>query len=163
MANIRQAPQAPERLDWMYEQSAASVKPNDDEKAAKKEKKAAKKEEKALKKASKKKKKSSSSSSSEKAQTAVPAKREREAREAEPDLSALGPSQIVVSKRLEHESRVKQQKDAALASRGLGKRMTDEEKEQRVQQMRVDAKKHERMKDDRIASAEEREKQIEDA
>ncbi|CAK9114262.1 Pre-mRNA-splicing factor CWC25 homolog (Coiled-coil domain-containing protein 49) (Spliceosome-associated protein homolog CWC25) [Durusdinium trenchii] len=244
MANIRQAPQAPERLDWMYEQSAASVKPNDDElmnmpisaqkdkdiedvknlqsstagslfltsatkttedmvrklredplfqirrqeqaardsmmanplimakikkkqekaakKAAKKEKKAAKKEEKALKKASKKKKKSSSSSSSEKAQTAVPAKREREAREAEPDLSALGPSQIVVSKRLEHESRVKQQKDAALASRGLGKRMTDEEKEQRVQQMRVDAKKHERMKDDRIASAEEREKQIEE-
>lgn len=243
MSIIKNAPQAPERLDWMYEQSAASVKPNDDElmnmpisaqkdkdiedvknlqgntagslfltsatkttedmvrklredplfqirrqeqaakesmmtnplimakikkkqekaakKAAKKEKKAAKKEEKALKKAAKAKKKSSSDSSEEPAAPPPAKKREREA-PPEPDLSALGPSQVVLSKRMEHEMRVKQQKDAALASRGLGRRMTDEEKDQRVQQMRVDAKKHERMKDDRIASAEDREKQIEE-
>lgn len=243
MSIIKNAPQAPERLDWMYEQSAASVKPNDDElmnmpisaqkdkdiedvknlqgntagslfltsatkttedmvrklredplfqirrqeqaakesmmtnplimakikkkqekaakKAAKKEKKAAKKEEKALKKAAKAKKKSSSDSSEE--PTAPPPAKKREREEPpEPDLSALGPSQVVLSKRMEHEMRVKQQKDAALASRGLGRRMTDEEKDQRVQQMRVDAKKHERMKDDRIASAEDREKQIEE-
>eukprot|EP00435_Cladocopium_sp_Y103_P071990 s370_g39.t1 len=243
MSIIKNAPQAPERLDWMYEQSAASVKPNDDElmnmpisaqkdkdiedvknlqgntagslfltsatkttedmvrklredplfqirrqeqaakesmmtnplimakikkkqekaakKAAKKEKKAAKKEEKALKKAAKAKKKSSSDSSE--APPAPPPARKREREEPpEPDLSALGPSQVVLSKRMEHEMRVKQQKDAALASRGLGRRMTDEEKDQRVQQMRVDAKKHERMKDDRIASAEDREKQIEE-
>lgn len=242
MSIIKNAPQAPERLDWMYEQSAASVKPNDDElmnmpisaqkdkdiedvknlqgntagslfltsatkttedmvrklredplfqirrqeqaakesmmtnplimakikkkqekaakKAAKKEKKAAKKEEKALKKAAKAKKKSSSDSSEEPA--APPAKKREREEPPEPDLSALGPSQVVLSKRMEHEMRVKQQKDAALASRGLGRRMTDEEKDQRVQQMRVDAKKHERMKDDRIASAEDREKQIEE-
>eukprot|EP00434_Breviolum_minutum_P031462 symbB.v1.2.027825.t1/scaffold2886.1/size67984/6 len=245
MATIKNAPQAPERLDWMYEQSSASVKPNEDElmnmpisaqkdkdiedvknlqnstagslfltsptkttedmvrklredplfqirrqeqaaresmmtnplimakikkkqekaakKAAKKEKKAAKKEQKALKKASKAKKKKSSSSDSSEAPEPPAAKPKREREEPpEPDLSKLGPSQIVVSKRMEHEMRVKQQKDAALASRGLGRRMTDEEKDQRVQQMRVDAKKHERIKDDRIASAEDKEKQIEE-
>lgn len=249
MSIIKNAPQAPERLDWMYEQSAAAVKPNDDEyydemmkiqvsaqkdkdieavknlqgntagslfltsatkttedmvrklredplfqirrqeqaakesmmtnplimakikkkqekaakKAAKKEKKAAKKEEKALKKAAKAKKKSSSDSSEAPAAPPAPPAKKREREEPpEPDLSALGPSQAVLSKRMEHEMRVKQQKDAALASRGLGRRMTDEEKDQRVQQMRVDAKKHERMKDDRIASAEDREKQIEE-
>eukprot|EP00490_Sorites_sp_Unknown_P001784 CAMPEP_0114674998 /NCGR_PEP_ID=MMETSP0191-20121206/47238_1 /TAXON_ID=126664 /ORGANISM="Sorites sp." /LENGTH=288 /DNA_ID=CAMNT_0001943441 /DNA_START=52 /DNA_END=918 /DNA_ORIENTATION=+ len=236
MATIKNAPQAPERLDWMYEQSAASVKPNDDElmnmpisaqkdkdiedvknlqgntagslfltsatkttedmvrklredplfqirrqeqaaresmmtnplimakikkkqekaakKAAKKEKKAAKKEEKALKKAAKAKKKSSSSSDEP---VAPPVKKREREEPPEPDLSTLGPSQIVVSKRMEHEMRQKQQKEAALASRGLGRRMTDEEKDQRVQQMRV-----ERMKDDRIASADDREKQIEE-
>ncbi|CAJ1346919.1 unnamed protein product [Effrenium voratum] len=234
-----------ERLDWMYEQSAASCKPNDDElmnmpvsaskdkdiedvknlqnstagslfltsatkttedmvrklredplfqirrqeqaakesmmanplimakikkKQEKAAKKAAKKEKKAVKKALKKaakagkaaKKKSSSSSSSEAAPAPPPVqKRAREEKE-EPDLSTLGPSQIVMSKRMEYEERVKQQKDAALASRGLGRRLTDEEKEQRVQQMRVDAKKHERMKEDRIASADVREQQIEE-
>ncbi|OLQ06798.1 hypothetical protein AK812_SmicGene9886 [Symbiodinium microadriaticum] len=121
-------------------------------KAVKKEKKAAKKEEKALKKAAK-------AAPWMQLLGEAPPKRPREE---EPDLSALGPSSVVVSKRMEHDERVAKQKEQALASRGLGRRLTEEEKERRVEQMRVDAKKHEKMKDQRIASTEEREKQIEE-
>lgn len=134
-------------------------------KAVKKEKKAAKKEEKALKKAAKAAKKAKDSSSDSEPEPPRAAAREappKRPREEEPDLSALGPSSVVVSKRMEHEERVAKQKDQALASRGLGRRLTEEEKERRVEQMRVDAKKHEKMKDQRIASTEEREKQIEE-
>eukprot|EP00439_Symbiodinium_sp_Y106_P059701 s2299_g8.t1 len=134
-------------------------------KAAKKEKKAAKKEEKALKKAAKAAKKAKDSSSDSEPEPPRAAAREaplKRPREEEPDLSALGPSSVVVSKRMEHEQRVAKQKEQALASRGLGRRLTEEEKERRVEQMRVDAKKHEKMKDNRIASTEEREKQIEE-
>ncbi|CAE7719269.1 CWC25 [Symbiodinium pilosum] len=236
--------QSAERLDWMYEQSAASVKPDEDslmnmpisaqkdkdiedvknlqsatagslflgsatkttedmvrklredplfqirrqehaaresmmanplimakiqkkqekemKKVAKKEKKAAKKEEKALKKAAKAAKKAKESSDSEPEPPQAQQKRPRQEEKEELDLAALGPSSVVVSKRMEHEQRVQKQKEAALASRGLGRRLTEEEKERRVEQMRVDAKKHEKMKDQRIATAEEREKQIEE-
>jgi len=131
-------------------------------KAAKKEKKAAKKEEKALKKAAKAAKKAKSSDSSEPEAPQVPQTSHKRTREEEPDLSALGPSSIVMSKRMEHEERVQKQKEAALASRGLGRRLTEEEKERRVEQMRVDAKKHEKHKDQRIASTEEKEKLVEE-
>ncbi|CAE7358745.1 CPK1 [Symbiodinium sp. KB8] len=134
-------------------------------KAVKKEKKAAKKEEKALKKAAKAAKKAKDSSSDSEPEPPRAAAREappKRPREEEPDLSALGPSSVVVSKRMEHDERVAKQKEQALASRGLGRRLTEEEKERRVEQMRVDAKKHEKMKDQRIASTEEREKQIEE-
>eukprot|EP00931_Biecheleriopsis_adriatica_P022663 TRINITY_DN1449_c0_g1_i1.p1 TRINITY_DN1449_c0_g1~~TRINITY_DN1449_c0_g1_i1.p1 ORF type:complete len:342 (+),score=123.32 TRINITY_DN1449_c0_g1_i1:100-1125(+) len=158
----------------------------DAKKASKKEKKALKKQKKAMKKAAKaaggksKKGKKSSSSDSDDSSASAPAapvsrpppdsrrspprapKRERSPAQREPDLSALGPSNIVLSKREEHVQRVAQQKEAALASRGLGGRLTEEEKNRRVEQMRIDAKKHEKHKDQRIAAAEERDKQIEE-
>eukprot|EP00930_Biecheleria_cincta_P003542 TRINITY_DN104481_c0_g1_i1.p1 TRINITY_DN104481_c0_g1~~TRINITY_DN104481_c0_g1_i1.p1 ORF type:complete len:356 (+),score=120.31 TRINITY_DN104481_c0_g1_i1:62-1069(+) len=152
-------------------------------KALKKAKKAAKKEKKAMKKAAggkSKKKKSSSSSSSDdssaseqkpaklppQAQASSRSRRQEEEsqskRPREKNLSSLGPSSIVLSQREERAQRVAEQKEAALASRGLGSRLTEEEKDRRVEQMRMDAKKHERIKDQRMKSAEEREKQIEE-
>eukprot|EP00933_Yihiella_yeosuensis_P005001 TRINITY_DN109409_c0_g1_i1.p1 TRINITY_DN109409_c0_g1~~TRINITY_DN109409_c0_g1_i1.p1 ORF type:complete len:343 (+),score=106.55 TRINITY_DN109409_c0_g1_i1:83-1111(+) len=143
-------------------------------KAAKKEKKAAKKEKKALKKAKKGKKSSSDSDSSDSAPAApvaprdearsAPVKRDRSPprRAPSPDLSKLGPNSTVLSKREELEQRKRQQRDAALASRGVGRNLTEEEKQRRVDAMRADAQKHERHKDKRIAAAEIKDKEIED-
>jgi len=144
-------------------------------KADKKAKKAAKKEKKAMKKASKaaggKVKKSSSDDSSASDAPPAPArrppaasqgKRDRSPKREEPDLRALGPSSSTLSAREERAQRIAQQKDAALASRGLGRRLTEEEKDKRVEMMRVDAKKHELHKDNRIAAAKKKDAEIEE-
>jgi len=144
-------------------------------KALKKAKKAAKKEKKAMKKAAggKSKKKKSSSSSDDSSPSEPPSKPPsqtscKQQEEPEPkrprekDLSSLGPSTTMLSQREERAQRTAQQKEAALASRGLGTRLTEEEKNQRVEQMRLDAKKHDKIKDQRMKSADEREKQIEE-
>lgn len=74
----------------------------------------------------------------------------------------LGPSAKMVNKREEYTDVVAQRKEASLASRGAPRRMGEDEKKQRLEQMRSDAQKHERSKDLRIASAEQRDKDIED-
>jgi len=143
-------------------------------KADKKAKKSMKKEKKAMKKAAKaggKVKKSSSDDSSASDAPAAPArrppaasqaKRDRSPKREETDLRALGPSGSTLSAREERAQRIAEQKDAAMASRGLGRRLTEEEKDQRVEMMRVDAKKHERHKDGRIAAAKKKDAEIEE-
>merc|ERR1712048_1314885 len=74
----------------------------------------------------------------------------------------LGPSVSMVSKREEYEITVAQRKEAALASRGAPRRMSDEEKRRRLEQMQADAQRHEKGKDFRIADAERRDKEIEE-
>lgn len=74
----------------------------------------------------------------------------------------LGPSAKMVNKREEYTDVVAQRKEAALASRGAPRRMAEDEKQRRLEQMRSDAQKHERSKDLRIASAEQRDKDIEE-
>ncbi|CAE8604465.1 unnamed protein product, partial [Polarella glacialis] len=101
---------------------------------------------------------------------AAPAKREREAspprrrtREPSPDLCQYAPPGVVISKREEFAAQTAARRDAALASRGIGRRLTEAEKDARVEQMRADAKTHESHKDKRIANAEEYDKKIQDA
>lgn len=96
-------------------------------------------------------------------QSRSPRRRSRSPKRREqPDLSALGPAGIVVDKRAEYAAQVAARRDAALASRGASRRLTEEEKQSRYEQMKVDAALHEQHKDKRIASAELREKQIEE-
>mmetsp|Transcript_67272 Transcript_67272/g.169775 ORF Transcript_67272/g.169775 Transcript_67272/m.169775 type:complete len:341 (+) Transcript_67272:94-1116(+) len=146
-------------------------------KAAKKQKKAMKKLAKKEAKASGKKKKSSSSSSSSSSaapagargalQRSPPRRRSRSrsphgqsaGRVAE---QVLGPAGVMVSAREERAQLIAQRKDAALASRGAPRRMDEEEKRRRLEQMSQDARTHERSKDARIASADQREREIED-
>mmetsp|Transcript_83089 Transcript_83089/g.220460 ORF Transcript_83089/g.220460 Transcript_83089/m.220460 type:complete len:358 (-) Transcript_83089:73-1146(-) len=71
----------------------------------------------------------------------------------------LGPSGHIVSKREEYEATVAARKEAALASRGAPRRMSEEEKRQRLERMSQDARSHERFKDHRIASAEQTERE----
>lgn len=147
-------------------------------KAAKKEKKAMKKAKKASKKAVKK--SSSSSSSSGASATAAPpavarASPQRRARSRsggrggareEPaplDLKALGPSTQMVSRREEYAARVAEQKRQALESRGAPRRMEEDEKRRRLEQMRADAQSHDAHKNKRIAEAERKEKEIAEA
>merc|ERR1711974_484590 len=76
--------------------------------------------------------------------------------------AALGPDGQMLDKRAEYAAQVAARRDAALASRGAPRRMSEEEKQRRLEQMRGDAQRHERSKDQRIASAEQREKEIEE-
>eukprot|EP00403_Amphidinium_massartii_P018811 CAMPEP_0178421934 /NCGR_PEP_ID=MMETSP0689_2-20121128/26907_1 /TAXON_ID=160604 /ORGANISM="Amphidinium massartii, Strain CS-259" /LENGTH=340 /DNA_ID=CAMNT_0020043469 /DNA_START=71 /DNA_END=1090 /DNA_ORIENTATION=+ len=159
-------------------------------KEAKEAKKAAKKEKKAMKKAAKKEKKDkkaakkaggkkSSSSSSSSASDAPPMMAQpvgllpREEPGASPapsrasvapkvDMSSLGPSASLIGKREEHAARIAKQRDEAFASRGAPRRMSEEEKKRRLEQMESDAKRHEASKDQRIANAAKREKEIEE-
>jgi len=157
-------------------------------KEQKKVKKAAKKEKKAMKKAAKaeggkikKKKKSSSSSSSSSASPAKglaqpvglsasqsrprsrsPRRRADDSARSSGRQEALGPSGEVVDKREQFAKQILERRDAALASRGAAKRMTEEEKERRLAQMRADANRHEASKDNRIAAAEEKDREIEE-
>mmetsp|Transcript_125894 Transcript_125894/g.352495 ORF Transcript_125894/g.352495 Transcript_125894/m.352495 type:complete len:335 (+) Transcript_125894:136-1140(+) len=145
-----------------------------EEKKAKKEKKKAKKAAKKAKKAlggKKKKKKGSSSSSSSSDSTASnlaaaalapPAKRIRGSLAPERGEAALGPGADILDKRAERAAEIAARRDAALASRGAPRKMSDEERQRRLEQMREDAQKHERHKDKRIAAAEEHEQQIEE-
>mmetsp|Transcript_107122 Transcript_107122/g.332868 ORF Transcript_107122/g.332868 Transcript_107122/m.332868 type:complete len:349 (+) Transcript_107122:133-1179(+) len=76
--------------------------------------------------------------------------------------AALGPGVGMVSKRREHAAALAERKEAALASRGAPRRMAEAEKRQRLEQMQLDAARHERHKDGRIAAAERREKEQEE-
>eukprot|EP00405_Crypthecodinium_cohnii_P015947 CAMPEP_0206458376 /NCGR_PEP_ID=MMETSP0324_2-20121206/23533_1 /ASSEMBLY_ACC=CAM_ASM_000836 /TAXON_ID=2866 /ORGANISM="Crypthecodinium cohnii, Strain Seligo" /LENGTH=365 /DNA_ID=CAMNT_0053929703 /DNA_START=13 /DNA_END=1110 /DNA_ORIENTATION=+ len=71
----------------------------------------------------------------------------------------LGPSASVVDKRAEHARQIAERRDAALASRGATKRLGEEERQRKLEQMRSDAQTHERTKDHRIARAEQRDKE----
>eukprot|EP00929_Paragymnodinium_shiwhaense_P003099 TRINITY_DN103501_c0_g1_i1.p1 TRINITY_DN103501_c0_g1~~TRINITY_DN103501_c0_g1_i1.p1 ORF type:complete len:369 (-),score=127.67 TRINITY_DN103501_c0_g1_i1:163-1191(-) len=145
-------------------------------KEKKKEKKAAKK----MKKAAKKGKGSSSSSSSDSdaappalAQpvSSVPARSSRGGRSRSPKRqraadrkaadAALGPAASMTNKRAEFEALVADRKDKALASRGAPRRMSEDEKARKLAEMKADAERHEKRKDDRIAAAHEAEKKIE--
>jgi len=148
-------------------------------KAAKKEKKAMKKAKKAAKKAGKH---SSSSSSSADGGAApaparvpamLPPKRDRsrspkrERSKSPPkrdpnknlDIKALGPDTNMLTRREEYAQRVAERKTQALDSRGAPKRMTEEEKKRKIEQMQSDAKQHDKIKDKRIAVAEQKQKE----
>mmetsp|Transcript_32737 Transcript_32737/g.71459 ORF Transcript_32737/g.71459 Transcript_32737/m.71459 type:complete len:352 (-) Transcript_32737:52-1107(-) len=158
-------------------------------KAKKAAKKAAGKEKKAMKKAAKKEKKamkkasSDSSDSSDESSAALGAaaagggrqeaggrdsrgaasparRRSRSPKREEPDVRSLGPNSQMVSKREERAAQIAERRDKALASRGAASRMSEEEKQRRVDQMRQDAARHSKHVDDRIAAAEQREKEI---
>eukprot|EP00928_Gymnodinium_smaydae_P026538 TRINITY_DN2080_c0_g1_i1.p1 TRINITY_DN2080_c0_g1~~TRINITY_DN2080_c0_g1_i1.p1 ORF type:complete len:342 (+),score=104.90 TRINITY_DN2080_c0_g1_i1:129-1154(+) len=155
-------------------------------KEKKKAKKAAKKEKKALKKLQKKEKKkakssssSSSDSSNSKAGAAAaasaaagsrggreasrsPRRRSPPARPGKEDLSHLGPSADMKLKREEFEQLTASRRDAAVNSRGAPRKMSEEEKQRRLEQMKADAARHEKSKDERIRSAEQREKELEE-
>jgi len=75
------------------------------------------------------------------------------------DDANLGPSSGIVRKREEYAASLEQRKQAALASRGAPRRMDEDTKRRRLEQMREDAARHERSKDQRIASAEQKEKE----
>lgn len=77
-------------------------------------------------------------------------------------MSHLGPAGDMVSARQEREERIAKQRDEALASRGAPRRMSDEEKKRRIEQMQSDATSHQRQKDIKIAHAEQRAKAIEE-
>jgi len=140
-------------------------------KAAKKEKKAMKKAKKIAKKAGKKSSSSSSSSSADSGgPTAVaraPAAREgspdrRPPKKEELDLKALGPPQLQVNKREERAARVAAGKEQALASRGAPKRMDEDEKRRRIEQMQSDAKTHVASTNQRLEIAEKKQKETDD-
>lgn len=153
-----------------------------DEKQMKKRQKKLKKAEKKAKKAAKKAEKggkkrkagtsSSSSDSSDEAGRGPAAKAVRSdrgdlggrpaGRAGGADEACLGPNSAVVDQRQEAELQRTQRRDAALASRGAARRMTDEERQQRLDQMQTDASRHERHKDKRIAAAELKEKEVEE-
>eukprot|EP00747_Dinoflagellata_sp_TGD_P025792 gnl/TRDRNA2_/TRDRNA2_131492_c0_seq1.p1 gnl/TRDRNA2_/TRDRNA2_131492_c0~~gnl/TRDRNA2_/TRDRNA2_131492_c0_seq1.p1 ORF type:complete len:416 (-),score=142.79 gnl/TRDRNA2_/TRDRNA2_131492_c0_seq1:110-1264(-) len=78
------------------------------------------------------------------------------------ELRKLGPQGAMISKREERAQQVSQQKEAAIASRGLMYRLSEEEKKARVDQMYADARTHEKTKNERIANAERKEKEIEE-
>jgi len=138
----------------------------------KKAKKAAKKEKKAQKKAKKKEAKamgikrkassSSSSSDSSAAPAAATATAASTAASSGKSDQVLGPSGHVVDKREEREAEIRRRRDAALASRGATRRMDEDERRRRVEEMQSDAKRHEMSKDARIAAAEKREQEIEE-
>mmetsp|Transcript_101959 Transcript_101959/g.161143 ORF Transcript_101959/g.161143 Transcript_101959/m.161143 type:complete len:360 (+) Transcript_101959:86-1165(+) len=155
-------------------------------KAAKKEKKAMKKAKKANKKASKKSSSSSSSASSggavpdnaaaQVAARALAAARERAGRgrsrsgsregvkkedrkEEKLDLAALGPNVDMVNKREDYAAKIAERKRQALESRGAPRRMDEDEKKRRYEQMVKDAKSHDAMKNRRISEAERKEKE----
>lgn len=139
-------------------------------KDAKKAKQRAKKEKKAIKKAKKvakneaksaKKGKHSSSSSSTPSTENDGQKSARSSTVNDVDV-ALGPSNAMVNKREDFANQVAQRRDAALASRGAAKKMSEEEKRRRLEQMRNDAQSHEKGKDQRIAAADKREREIEE-
>lgn len=150
-------------------------------KAKKKEKKAAKKAKKAAKKAKKAAGSSSSSSSSGSsiASPGVAAARQAPAgrqpspphrksapwaqapRQAPEDLRHLGPDAAIMGAREEFRQRQLQQKEAALASRGAPRQMSEAEKRRRLDEMKADAATHESSKDARIAASEQKEKEIE--
>mmetsp|Transcript_46021 Transcript_46021/g.127813 ORF Transcript_46021/g.127813 Transcript_46021/m.127813 type:complete len:344 (-) Transcript_46021:77-1108(-) len=163
------------------EAKAAKKQKKKAKKAAKKEKKAQKKAEKKAKKAAKKKSSSDSSSSDSDSGTGLPLPRAGVKRSASPearrppraeadsartdtglDDRALGPSSIMVNKREEYAALVAQRRDAALASRGAPRRMDEEAKRRKLEQMKADAEKHDKHKDDRIADAERRQKEQDD-
>lgn len=75
---------------------------------------------------------------------------------------SLGPSSTMVSKREEYQAVLADRKAKALASRGAPRRMTEEEKNRKFEEMRRDAKLHDRKKEGRIAAAEQREREIEE-
>jgi len=156
------------------------------EKGSKKDKKKAKKDAKKMKKAMKKAKKiakkagkkSSSSSSSSSADSGGPAAvaRAPAAREGSPgkrparahcpnrdlDIASLGPPQLQVTRREERAARVEKGKEEALASRGAPKRMDEDEKRRRIEQMQVDAKTHVASTDKRLADAEQKQKETDE-
>merc|ERR1712048_1065943 len=68
----------------------------------------------------------------------------------------------MVSKREERERLIAERKELALASRGASKRMDEEERKRKLEQMKSDAASHDRYKDRRIADAERKEKEIEE-
>jgi len=160
-------------------------------KEQKKAKKALKKQKKAMKKLAKKegkasgKRKKSSSSSSSSSSAAAPSAaasrrppsgsggrsppRKRSRSRSAPRAStsgagdrALGPGGVILNAREDRAAQIAQRKEAALASRGAPRRMDEEEKRRRIEQMRADAGTHERSKDVRIANAEKKDKEIED-
>lgn len=178
--SMMQNPLVQARLKKKQEKMSKKDKKGD-KKAAKKEKKAMKKAKKAAKKEAKKvgKKSSSSSSSGDSGEPAPvaarrgeipgspPRKRERspEARRGpkEPlDLKALGPNLEMVNKRTERAERVAEGKRQALESRGAPKRMDEDEKRKRIEQMQSDAKTHDASLRKRIAEAEVKQKDIDD-
>jgi len=78
------------------------------------------------------------------------------------EKASLGPSSQIVSKREEYAETLRVRKEQALASRGAPRRMDEEEKRRRIDEMQRDAARHERWKDQKIAVAELRDKQIEE-
>merc|ERR1712136_406930 len=80
-----------------------------------------------------------------------------------PSLRHLGPDSNTVDQREERAKRVAEQRDAALASRGATKRLNEEEKRQRLEEMQRTAARHEAHKDRRIADAELKAKEQDEA
>merc|ERR1719487_226794 len=79
------------------------------------------------------------------------------------DLKALGPSAQMVNSREDRAARVAEQKRLALESRGAPRRMTEEEKNKKFEQMKRDAQSHDAHKNKRIAEAERKDKEIAEA
>merc|ERR1712060_848599 len=65
-------------------------------------------------------------------------------------------------KREEYANTLAERKAAAIASRGAPRRMDEDEKRRRYEQMKKDAESHEKHKDKRIAAAEERDRHVEE-
>jgi len=86
----------------------------------------------------------------------------RRAKEPEKDLSHLGPSGAIVSRREEFAKQTEERKELALASRGAPRRMSEEEKKRKLDEMRADANRHDKRKDERILAAEKYEKEIDE-
>merc|ERR1719215_135556 len=125
-----------------------------------------KKAKKIAKKAGKKSSLSSSSSSADSGGTS-PVAREgspdrRPPKKEELDLKALGPPQLQVSRREEYAARVAERKEQALASRGAPKRMDEEEKRRRIEQMQSDAKTHVASTNQRLEIAEKKQKETDE-
>jgi len=68
----------------------------------------------------------------------------------------------MVDKRAEYAAKIAAQRDAALASRGAARRLSEEERARRIEEMRADADRHERSKDARIAAAEKHDREEEE-
>jgi len=87
-------------------------------------------------------------------------KEEREIKKEEKlDLAALGPKADLVDKREERAARIAEGKRQALDSRGAPRRMDEDEKKRRYDEMVNDAKSHDAMKTRRISEAERKEKE----
>lgn len=150
-------------------------------KAAKKEKKAMKKAKKAMKKHSKKGAGSSSSSSSSSGTAEAPATARtarppaavaqasgrdrsrsggrRTTREEPLDLKSLGPNMEFVKTREDRAAVIAERKKQAIESRGAPKRMDEDEKRRRLEQMSADARTHDATKSKRISAAEVKDKE----
>lgn len=81
---------------------------------------------------------------------------------ADQDLTHLGPQTSVLSARDDFFKKREERKDAALSSRGAPRRMDEEEKSRRYEEMRNDGRSHEASKDARIEANTDREKQMKD-